>query len=501
MSSFNTKQKVGASTNAPAVVRKISNATANTHNLAGGQAFRLTPHYRLAFSLFTTFLEPTYYKSPAAAVKEIQQSIKDVRDPKFVAKAALYARNEYGMRAASHLAAAEVAKNVKGEQWTKSFFDKVVHRVDDASEIMAAYIGLYGKPIPNSLKKGLAKAMTRFSPHQLAKYKGENKGIKLVDLFNLVHPKPGEQLAGTFSNLMGGNLASTGTWESALSAAGQNAENEEDKANLKAEAWKELISSGKIGYFALLRNLRNIAEQCDSMTVAAACELLTDEKRITGSLVLPFRFLTANRELKKINGANARTILEAINKATEISVRNVPVFNGNTLVALDVSGSMGHVSDPKSPASIGSLFAAVIARSNNADLMLFDTRSTFMNYRKGQSVIDITEAIHPLIRAGGTDFKCIFTGADKRYDRIIILSDMQAWVGYHTPVKEYGAYCAGHKVATKLYCFDLQGHGTSQFPQEHVYSLAGFSDKTLDLMKVLEEDPAALINKINAVEL
>jgi 60 kDa SS-A/Ro ribonucleoprotein len=65
-----------------------------------------------------------------------------------------------------------------------------------------------------------------------------------------------------------------------------------EKAELKAEAWAELLRTRKIGYFALLRNLRNIAEQAPEL-VPTACELLTDERLIRKSLVLPFRFSTA----------------------------------------------------------------------------------------------------------------------------------------------------------------------------------------------------------------
>jgi 60 kDa SS-A/Ro ribonucleoprotein len=40
--------------------------------------------------------------------------------------------------------------------------------------------------------------------------------------------------------------------------AGSAAESEEAAAELKKEAWEKLVKSRKVGYFALLRNLRNI---------------------------------------------------------------------------------------------------------------------------------------------------------------------------------------------------------------------------------------------------
>ena len=500
MASFNRNKQNSAANAVPAPVRRITQAIPTTTNLAGGQAFRLTPHYELSFLLLTTFLEPEFYRTKQATMTQCQSLIKKVNDPLFAAKAAIYARTVYGMRSITHLVAAEIAKSVKGEQWTKNFFDKVVYRVDDASEILAAYMGLYGKPVPNSLKKGLSQALSKFNRYQLAKYKGNGKGIKLVDLFNLVHPKPSETNAAAYKDLMEGNLASEDTWEAKLSLAGQVAATGKDKAKLKQEAWKELVSDGKLGYFALLRNLRNLIEQADSETIDLACKALVNPQAIERSLVLPFRFMTAQHELAQIHNPHTRKVMTAVDDAIEISLKNVPVFEGETCVVLDDSGSMMG-SDPKAPSMIGSLFASVLAKSNNADLVLFGSDARYQNISLKDSVTTITTNLRGKFHSGGTDFKSIFRTLNKKYDRIIILSDMQGWAGYYSPVAEFGAYCARYKANPKIYSFDLKGYGTLQFPQDGVFALAGFSEKTMELMKVLEEDPAALLHKINAITL
>jgi hypothetical protein len=506
MASFNKPKKkstVTAAKNVPAKVRKIATAVPDTINLAGGQAFRLTPHYEFAFALLTTFLEPEFYASPNQKIQQIRNAMIKVNDPIFCAKAAIYARTVYGMRSVSHLIAADIAKGVKGHSFTKNFFDKVVYRVDDASEILAAYMAMHKKPIPNSLKKGLALGLSKFNAYQLAKYKGTNKGVKLVDLFNLVHPKPNAENAKAYKDLIEGNLASSDTWESELSEAGQNVSSEAEKAANKKEVWADLIGNNKIGYFALLRNLRNIIEQADDDTIKKACATLVNEKLIKKSLVLPFRFMTAMVELNKLtSNSKTRMVSDAVSDAIDISVNNVPSFSGETLVVLDDSGSMGNPhTDVKSPAAIGSLFASVVAKKNNADLMLFNSAARYMNYSAKDPVATTTEKIRKLFQSGGTNFHAIFQVANKKYDRIIILSDMQGWMGHNAPTTTFGQYCAKYKANPKVYSFDLQGHGTVQFPQEHIYCLAGFSEKTLDLMKVLEEDPGALLKQIQAIEL
>lgn len=509
MAAFNknkTTSTASASKKVPAAVKAIVRPTPDAINRAGGQAFRLTPHYEFAFLLLTSFLDSEFYRTPTQTIQQIRAAMLKTQDPLFCAKAAVYARTVYAMRSVSHLVAADIAFSVKGQQWTKEFFDKVVYRVDDASEILAAYLTLYkDKPIPNSLKKGLAKGLGKFNAYQLAKYKGNNKGVKLVDLFNLVHPRPNAEQASAFKALIEGDLASEGTWEAELSAAGQA---DGDKAANKAGVWKDLITTRKIGYFALLRNLRNILEQADEATIKAACELLCDKKLIDKSLVLPFRYMTAQAELSKLTSdSKTRNVMQAVNKAVELALSNVPQFNGETLVVLDDSASMFgagwklDISNTKAPATIGSLFAAVLAKRNNADLMLFNDTARYVKYNAMDSLTTVTDTLRNAFTSGGTDFKSIFKTANKKYDRIIIMSDMQGWVGHYSPQAEFAAYAAKYKATPKIYSFDLAGLGTVQFPQDGVFCLAGFSEKTMDLMKILEEDPGGLIREINAVEL
>jgi 60 kDa SS-A/Ro ribonucleoprotein len=85
--------------------------------------------------------------------------------------------------------------------------------------------------------------------------------------------------------------------------------------------------------------LRNIIQQAPS-AIDMACNLLCDESMISKSKVLPFRFATAYEEISKLgSSSDVRKVLVAINKALDISAINVPKFDGETLVVLDVSGS------------------------------------------------------------------------------------------------------------------------------------------------------------------
>jgi len=470
-------------------------------NRAGGKAHKQSPKMELASILLTSFAQDQFYRSATGTYKDLIALLSKV-DPIFAAKAGIYARRVYGMRSITHVMAAELATHASGKDWAKSFYSQIVKRPDDMLEIVAYYLSKGGKKLPNAMKKGFANAFDQFDGYQLAKYRGENKQVKLIDLVNLVHPKPTLQNAKALQALVDGTLKSTQTWEAKLTQAGQSAENAQDKAKQKAQAWAELIQANKLGYFALLRNLRNIMEQAPDLK-DEVIRLLTDRNRIKKSMVLPFRFMTAFDAINASEIIHKRAILGALGDALEISLDNVPSFDGKTLVVVDDSGSMtwsknknGH-----SPIRIAALFAAVLYKSNDADLMRFSDSASYLKPFFKDTAMSLSEYIMEKARSGGTDFHSIFKAANKAYDRIIILSDMQGWMGHHTPKKAFSTYKQRYSVEPIVYSFDLAGYGSMQFPESNVFALAGFSDKVFDLMKLLETDRQALIHKIEAITL
>jgi hypothetical protein len=131
--------------------------------------------------------------------------------------------------------------------------------------------------------------------------------------------------------------------------------------------------------------------------------------------------------------------------------------------------------------------------------MTFDDYARYQNVNPLDSTISIAKSIK--FHSGGTNFHSIFQTANRKYDRIIILSDMQGWIGHDTPAREYNAYKAATGANPFIYSFDLNPYGTLQFPEDRVFCLAGFSEKVFQIMGLLEKDRRALITEINKVEL
>ena len=483
----------------------------DTVNREGSPAYAESPKLAMVSLMLTSFLKSQFYRGADQTEAELLTLVGQV-PPKFAAKAALFARDRFGMRSVSHVVAGTLAKTVKGERWTAGFFDKVIVRPDDMLEIAAYYAQANGglHPFPNSLKRGFGRAFGRMDSYRLGKYRGQGKTVSMIDLVNLVRPKPTERNKAALEGIVKGTLRQTGTWEDELTKAGQA--DDKDKDTAKAEVWRDLIESGKIGYFALLRNLRNIMQQAPDV-LPQALELLVDEERISKSRVLPFRYMSAYWAIRKEAGPSTRPVMTALAQAIDVACRNVSELPGRTLVAMDCSGSMDGMGgsmwqmgkdikgDGKSPREIGALFASVLYRSQvDCDVMMFSTSAAYKAFVPTDSAISMTEAMTAGY-GGGTDFRPILKAANRPYERIIILTDMQAWVGYHTPEPEFREYCRKHGCQPHLYCWDLQGYGSLQFPENKIYSLAGWSDKAFDLMPLLEEDREALVHAVEAVEL
>lgn len=486
-----------------------------TQNLAGGDAYKHDARYEFVSLLLTSFLKDKFYESANEQLARLQRLTAQI-DPLFAAKAAIYARRDNAMRSVSHAVAGELFRlpdpsaktnRVSGQSWVQRFLNTVVIRPDDAQEILSYYENVviepsrkrvkngFAQPTPKQLVKGLALSLAKFDEYQLAKYKGDGKMISLIDLLNYTHPEHREE----YKKAIEGKLKSTGTWEAKLTKAGEVAtegktvqEVEEQKAANKEAAWTELITTKKIGYFALLRNLRNIIEQSPEV-LDAALEMLVDEKKIAQSRVLPFRFITAMDEMKKMDKV-PRTVIKALDEATNLACKSAPKFDGKTLVVLDTSGSMNG-----QPKEIGSLFAAVIAKSNDSDVIVFGSTAEYVHYNPNDSVTTIQRQLNQYGLGGTNHDKPLRLIGDTPYDRMVWLSDEQGWKGNGTPVRLLNEYRQRIGKHTKVYSFDLQGHGTTQFDPNDVHKISGFSDKALAMLEFLEQDKEALVKEIESI--
>lgn len=506
-------------------------------NHMGAPAFVDNPEFALVSLLLTSFVHDKYYESSSDEIKRLRGLLAQV-DPKFAAQAAVYARNEFGMRSVSHVTAAEVAKAASGKPWARSFYNAVIRRPDDMLEIVSYHFANGNKRLSSAMQAGFRMAFDKFDAYQLAKYRGEKRKIKLIDVLRMVHPKGTQKNADALKQLVEGTLRSTGTWEAKLTEAGKTATSDEEKIENKKEAWAELLTTGKIGQFALLRNLRNIIETAPDM-IDRACELLTSESRNRKSLILPFRFLTAYEEIEKVDKPGKfesqrsiyKKVLDALETAVNQSIANLPDLPGQTVILVDNSGSMTgdgggssavSANSKTSSAAIANLFGAMYwMKSNDTIVGLFGDRLLYPELdRKAGLFENYKKLAETASKVGGGTETGIFTMFQRmvdekmHVDRVVVFSDCQIGTGcawYTTPGYGKGGAKGGddfNKLFEQYrainpyfnaYSVNIRAYGNTVFGPG-VIKLAGWSEKIFDIMRLFEQDKNALINTIKAIE-
>lgn len=453
MSKFNSKKAVSRS---PII------------NKAGGFAYSRPIKEELVFAVLSTFLEDKYYESGDERLERIVDLVSKV-PAQFVSNLAIVCRQEFNLRSVTTVLLGELAKTHKGDSLVMDTILKATPRVDDLTELLA-YVG---NPVPKQVKRGIRNSLLKFDRYQLAKYKGEGNQVSLVDLFNLVHPKvqhANKEQKKAWKDLMTGNLVSEDTWESEIS----NTKNQK-------KSWESLVLEDKLGYMALIRNLNNliknnISVKAENMVVAK----LTDPIEVKKSRQLPFRFVTA---YKNVQGN--RKFTDAISIAMDLSLENVPKLKGKTLIAVDTSGSMS--GDPIQKAAI---FAAALARSNDAEVLLYDTGIKKLAISSRTPVIDIAENIERNALGGGTNTGIVFNAMSEPqapdFDRVIIISDNESWSA--NAQNAYIQYKSIKGANPFIYAIDIQGYGTSDLTGPRVKHLTGWSNRLLDFVSVAEKE-------------
>jgi 60 kDa SS-A/Ro ribonucleoprotein len=288
----------------------------------GGVAKRINAYQQLRRSVCSCMLwEKEFYEDGQTVANRIISLVKEV-NPDQVAELAIDAREKFKLRHIPLLLVRELAR--QGYKKTGETLARVIQRPDELTEFLAIYWKDGRQPLSSQVKKGLAEAFTKFSSYQLAKY-SRDEAVKLRDVLFLSHAKPkNEEQAKDWKALVDGVLTVPDTWEVALSAGKD-----------KKETWERLLSEGKLGALALLRNLRNMKE------------VRVDEKKIFEALnsmkidrVLPFRFIAAARYAPQWEDKLEPVMFKCLNGHDKLK--------GQTVLLVDVSGSMDEKLSAKS---------------------------------------------------------------------------------------------------------------------------------------------------------
>ena len=485
-------------------------------NYEGEKAYAMTPEMELYTAVVTCALSDNFYESKDNRMERIASLIRQV-DPEFVAKLAVYTRTNMNLRSIPMFLIVELAKIHNGDSLVKRTIEKTVLRADEIMELLMCYqlrnaegksIKKLGK-LSRQVQEGLKSAFNRFDEYQFAKYNRDNLEVKLKDALFLVHPKANcpEQQA-IFDKIVSGDLQTPYTWETQLSELGQKhfSSREEKEAALGA-LWEELIDSGKVGYMALLRNLRNILHaKVSAAHIEKVASIISDPQKVAKSKQLPIRFLAAYKELLGVKASYTSVMLSALESAVKASVVNLQGFgiDTNVLVAADVSGSMFNSISPKSTVmlyDIGILFSMLLKSKcksvvsgmfgstwKELNLPLDNILANTIEMQRREGEVGYSTNGHKVIE--------YLIENNIKMDKVMIFTDLQMWDSTNHDIFLEKAWKDYRKMypEARLYLFDLNGYGQAPLRQvEHNVSLiAGWSDKIFDVLDAIENGEGAL---------
>src|SRR5215475_13985831 len=253
----------------------------------GARVKRFTPEMELKRSLMNCLLwEDQFYEDGVTIAERIKALVPKVAADR-VAALAVEARETMKLRHAPLLVAREMARHQSHRALVADTLARVIQRPDEMTELLAIYwadaLGPMQQrkrqPVSAQIKKGLARALTKFDAYQLAKYDRDG-AVRIKDVLFLVHAKPKDaEQEKVWKQLVDGTLTSPDTWEVSLSSGKD-----------KAETFERLIAGKKLGGLALLRNLRLMQKAgVAKKTIAGAIDAMRVDR------ILPYRFIAAAR--------------------------------------------------------------------------------------------------------------------------------------------------------------------------------------------------------------
>lgn len=467
--------------------------TRKTVNRSGHAAYSMGDKEKLVSMVLTTFFnEQKFYGDNSKELVELAESIAQT-DPHFVANLAVYARKEMHLRSVSHVLTCIVAHTVASKPFIRYTVDGVMERADDMTEIMACYISMYGKPIPNGLKKAIGDAMNCASEFAFSKYNTPGKAVSFKDLLRICHPKPvTDKASKVFNEILTDTLPVAKRWETELSARGNN-----------KEVWEDLIEENRLGYMAALRNLRNIINARPD-NIDKVYSKLSNKDEVLKSKQLPFRFLSTYKTLPV--GATSR-VVDVLEDACEYSIANLPKIPGKTVIAIDVSGSMtwARISNKSSVtcAEIAVLLGLMASKLCEESIVYtFNTEIKQMNVSHRSGILQT--ACDCKMFGGGTNLRLPIREMINNgiyADRLIMLSDNEINQGWYCGWKEMCQSLADEyrrKVNPDLWvhAIDLQGYGTQQFIGDKTDIIAGWSERVLEFIPLVEKGMASQVATI-----
>jgi len=330
-----------------------------------------------------------------------------------------------------------------------------ITRPDDMTELLALYWKGGKKPLDHQLEKGLALVFGKFDEYQLAKYT-RDKAVKLRDVIRIAHPKPAnEEQSALWKRLVNDELKTPDTWEVAISACG------DDNEKKKSE-FTRLVTEGKLGDLAFLRNLRKMREVgVDDDVIRKSFESRK------WPWIIPYQFITAAAHNPQIEDAVEQAMFKCLKEQEPIEQK--------VALLVDVSGSMDARLSRKSEINRRdvAISLAILLRETCTNAMLYTFNSNLMEIpaRRGFALRDFI-----LQNFGGSTSMWTSirkAAAQRKNDVMIVITDEQTM--------DSGQFTDAN--ADQLFIINVASYWNGVGYEKGVTHINGWSDSCVDFIR------------------
>lgn len=537
-------------------------ARADTHNDAGGRAYKFTPKHALAQMAATGCFNGTFYARGESQLEELQKLIAQVDDSVFLAKLAVYSRERAFMK--DMPAALLLSLSRRDTELMHRVFDRVV----DNGRVLRTLFqmvrsGQFGRVgLSSSLQRAFQRWLNEASVGKLLSASIGNDP-SLRDVLRMARPKPKDDARRALFGWLTDKEVEK--WAPATEAhlpaqvralnAYRRADSAEAQAlilgdlsvrwDLLADAargplvWKAIAR--QMGPQALRMNLNTLLRHevflraggsVDQDMIDYVAERLSDPDEIRRSRQFPYQYLAAYLNAQAEIPQRIRT---ALHQAAEIACGNIPELPGPVVIGVDASGSMGFPvtgwqgrgrTSKVRCVDVAAVFAAAMLRRNPDSIVIpYDTRAFNARVDADDSILSIAERLASF-GGGGTDCSVPLREANKRYGNrrfagVVLISDNESWVYKNRPwgyghrgstgvLTEWQAFVknqlrlgGAEGPSPKLVCIDIQPNSTSQAPvRDDILNIGGFSDAVFNVVSAfLSDDANRFVAEVESIEL
>ena len=500
---------------------------ANATNAAGAPAYTYSDAHALAQLAMTGTFGQTFYQDPMTELAKTLDLAQRV-DPSFLAKAAIYTRQEGHMKdMPAFLLAVLSARD-------PILFQAVFPRVVDNGKMLRTFVqimrsGQTGRKSLGSAPKRMVANWLNVASDRAILQANVGNDPSLADVIKMVHPRPESKArAALFAWIIGrpcdvSLLPQTVQDFLRFKETGRGAVPDVPfqmltQLSLSTKQWAQIAknASWQMTRMNLNTFLRHGVLAMPDIRQQVA-DRLRDPALIAKARVFPYQLMTAYQAM---SAEMPEVIRDALHDAMELSVRNVPKLRGQVVVAPDVSGSMsGAVTGYRKGATTATRFvdvaalvsAAVLRRNRSATVLPFELRVREVQLEPRDTIMTNAKALADQW-GGGTNCAAPLEWLLKKGrapDLVVIVSDNQSWAHAHYQNGGTAMMRAWEKLKqrnpkAKLVCIDIAPYGTTQVAERaDVLNIGGFSDTVFDQIAAFasgEMGPDHWVGQIAAVE-